>query len=154
MWSGSFVYNSLMTDAEWQSCLGELETHGRLIAAWEPDMPNPTALRCEQSRHRTLAHLRACQETWLEACLAFEKKPGARLKLPHPWRLFDQKGYASLPWDEHISAFTSDRVRLLEMLWQVDRTIGGKVNANEYTIEELMAGRMAAHERHHLFDPR
>ncbi len=143
-----------MTDAEWQSCLGELESHSQLIAAWEIDLPNPTAQRCIESRHRTLAHLRACQETWLAACLAFEAKPGASLKLLHPWRLFDQKGYADLPWEENLAAFMDDRVRLLEMLRRVDRTIGGKVNANAYTIEGLIAGRMLAHERHHLFDPR
>lgn len=143
-----------MTDAEWQSCFGELESHSQLIAAWEIDLPNPTAQRCIESRHRTLAHLRACQETWLAACLAFETKPGPSLKLLHPWRLFDQKGYADLSWEEHLAAFLEDRVRLLEMLQRVDRTIGGKVNAKAYTIEGLMAGRMLAHERRHLFDPR
>ena len=143
-----------MNDAEWQECIRSLEEHGRHIATWEPDVPNPTALRCVQSRHRTLAHLRACQETWLAACVAFEAKPGASLKLPHPWRLFEQKGYANLAWREHMAAFTDDRARLIEVLRRIDRTIGGKVNANKYTIESLMAGRMAAHERDHLFDPR
>jgi len=143
-----------MTDAEWQECLAQLEAHGKHIAAWESEPPNPSAARCVHSRHRTLAHLRACQETWLEACIAFQQKPGARLKMLHPWRLFEQKGYASAPWDDHMTAFMAERSQLLEVLRRVDRTIGGKVNANEYTIEDLVAGRMAAHERHHLFTPR
>lgn len=108
-----------MTDAEWQSCLEELGSHGRLIASWDSDIPNPTALRCEQ--------------------------------LLHPWRLFDQNGYANRAWEEHMTAFTADRSALLEVLRRADRTIGGKVNASEYTIEGLIAGRILAHERHHLF---
>lgn len=152
-WAFSFIM-LFMSDAEWRECISALEKHGQIVADWEPDVPNPDAQRCVKSRHRTLAHLRACQETWLAACEAFEKKPGANLKPPHPWRLFEQKGYATLPWEKHMNAYTSDRARLLDVLRRVDRTIGGKVNANAYSIESLMASRMAAHERHHLFDPR
>ncbi|MBS1703910.1 MAG: hypothetical protein JST12_19760 [Armatimonadetes bacterium] len=143
-----------MTDAEWDELLKELDAHRQHIEAWEPDAPKPDAARCVQSRHRTLAHLRACQETWLAACLAFAERPGASLKLLHPWRLFDQQSYALGSWDEHRRAFLTDRQRLLELLRTCDRTIGGKVNGNSYTIESLIAGRVAAHERHHLFDPR
>lgn len=50
-----------------------------------------------------------------------------------------------------MTAFTADRSALLEVLRRADRTIGGKVNASEYTIEGLIAGRILAHERHHLF---
>lgn len=147
------VYNGLMTDAEWADCLTRLDEHEQHILAWEPDQPNPAALRCIHSRHRTLAHLRACQESWLEACIAFEAKPNARLKMLHPWRLFEQKSYELVPWEDHLAVFRADRIRLKEFLKTADRSRGGKINSNEHTIEGLVS-RIVAHEHHHLFTPR
>ena len=124
-----------MTDAEFELLLSQLDVHERHIVAWEPDAPNPNALRCVHSRHRTLAHLRACQDSWLEASIAFEQKPNVRLKMLHPWRVFEQKSYETVPWDDHLAAFRNGRKQLKAFLKTADRTKGGKINANEHTIE-------------------
>lgn len=142
-----------MTDAEWQECLNRLDDHELYIDALEPDQPNLTALRCVHSRHRTLAHLRSCQESWLEACVAFQERSNPRLKMLHPWRVFEQRGYESISWDSHLATFHADRTRLKEFLKAADRERGGKINANEHTIEGLVS-RIVSHEHHHLFTPR
>ena len=139
-----------MTDAEWQECLERLDKFERNIMAMEPDEPSLDALRCVHSQHRTLAHLRACQESWLEACTAFQARDNPSLKMLHPWRVFDQQSYQSIPWDEHLAAFRSDRARLCGFLKTSDRKRGGKINANCHTIESLVL-RIVSHERHHLF---
>jgi hypothetical protein len=142
-----------MTESEWQDCLRQMDEHAQYIAAWQPALPDPSAVRCVQSRHRTLAHLRACQETWLEACIAFDQRPGHRVKLLHPWRLFEQNDYALLPWDEHLAAFNADRVRWKALLETADRQKAGKMNDRPHSIESLTRG-LVAHEHHHLFTPR
>jgi hypothetical protein len=142
-----------VTEGEWQDGLRRMDEHERLILLWEPAEPDPAAVRCVHSRHRTLAHLRACQETWLEACLAFHQRPNSSLKLPHPWRLFDQRSYESVAWNDHLSAFQTDRARWKDLLRSADRTKGGKLNGKPSTIESLTA-KLIAHEHQHLFDPR
>lgn len=127
-----------------------MEVHEQHICAWQSSEPDPGAIRCIQSRHRTLAHLRACQETWLEACMAFDQKPNARLKLLHPWRLFEQKSYEQVAWDEHLRAFLADRARWRTLLETADRQKSGKLNDKEQSIESLTQ-RLVAHEHHHLF---
>lgn len=140
-----------MTDDEWAIVLRRMDEHAAHIAAWEPAEPDPNALRCVHSRHRTLAHLRACQETWLSACLAYEGRSNKpRLKMPRPWRLFELRDYAALPWDEHHSAFLADRARWRSLLVSADRRCGGKINGGEFTIESLTE-RLVAHEHHHLY---
>jgi hypothetical protein len=110
-------------------------------------------VRCVQSRHRTLAHLRACQETWLEACVAFDQKPNPRLKLLHPWRRFEQHSYELIPWETHLAAYLADRARWKALLFSADRRKAGKINGQEHSIESLTL-RLVSHEHHHLFTPR
>ena len=146
-------YHRKMTDSEWQARLDQLDFHERHIEALEPDTPNPAAVRCVNSRHRTLAHLRMCQESWLEACIAFQDRHNPRLKMLHPWRVYEQRGFAQIPWNEHLESFRSDRDRLRLFLKTADRSRSGKINANEHTIEGLVS-RIVSHEHHHLFTPR
>lgn len=142
-----------MTPEEWEAYLGRMDEHERLITAWEVDLPNPNAARCVHSRHRTLAHLRACQETWFQACLKFADKPSTRVKLLHPWRLFEQRSYEAVSWEEHMTAYKADRQRWKEFLESADRQTSGKYNGKDASIE-TMTCRLIDHEHHHLFTPR
>lgn len=141
---------SNMTETEWMECLRQMDVHEQYICAWPPEAPDPGALRCVKSRHRTLAHLRACQETWLEACIAFDQKLSPRLKMFYPWRLFEQKSYELISWEDHLAAFLADRVRWKDLLKSTDRQKTGKVNDRAHSIESLTQG-LVAHEHHHLF---
>jgi hypothetical protein len=140
-------------EQEWQECLRQMDENEQFILAWQPAEPDVAAIRCVQSRHRTLAHLRACQETWLEACRAFDQKPNPRLKLLHPWRLFAQNSYELIAWEDHLAAYRADRARWRELLKTADRQKTGKINGQEHSIESLTR-RLVAHEHHHLFTPR
>ncbi len=71
----------------------------------------------------------------------------------HPWRLFEQNSYESLPWAEHLSAFVADRARWKELLTSADRQRMGKLNDKVHSIESLTS-RLVAHEHYHLFEPR
>jgi DinB superfamily len=141
------------TESEWQAYLRQMDEHEQHIRAWQPAEPDPAAKRCVESQHRTLAHLRACQETWLEACIAFDQKPNPRLKLLHPWRLFEQKSYELISWEIHLAAYLADRARWKELLISADRQKTGKINGTEHSIESLTL-RLVGHEHHHLFTPR
>ena len=144
-----------MTEAgsDWQEYLRRMDEHEQHIRAWEPAEPDVTATRCVQSRHRTLAHLRACQETWLEACIAFDQKPNPRLKMLHPWRLFEQNSYELIPWEDHLAVYLAGRARWKQLLESVDRQKSGKINNKEVSIEGLTR-RLVDHEHLHLFTPR
>lgn len=142
-----------MTESEWQECLRQMDDQEQYISSWQPAEPDAGAIRCVQSRHRTLAHLRACQETWLQACSAFDQQSRPRLKLLHPWRLFEQKSYGLLPWHDHFAAYLADRAHWKRLLKSADRHKMGKINGQEHSIESLTA-RLVAHEHHHLFTPR
>lgn len=141
------------TESEWQDCLRQMDENEQYISALPPAPPDADAKRCVESRHRTLAHLRACQETWLAACLAFDQKQNPRLKMLHPWRLFEQKSYELISWEEHKACYLADRVRWKELLKSADRQKSGKINGKEHSIESLTR-RLVAHEHHHLFTPR
>jgi len=140
-----------LTDAEWQACVGSLATLRQVIESWPTTEPSPSALRCEFSRHRTLAHLRAAQETWLEAALLFAEKDFPRIVRPHPWRLFETRNYAMLPWDEHRAAYLADRSKWQELVNRpgLDRTRQGKLSGKLRTIESLTS-ILASHEQHHI----
>jgi hypothetical protein len=140
-------------ESEWQDCLRQMDEHEQYLCAWQSEPPNPDAKRCVQSRHRTLAHLRACQESWLEACLAFDQKPNPRLKMLHPWRVFEQKSYELISWEDHLAVYLADRARWKQLLKSADRHKGGQINDREHSIESLTR-RLVAHEHHHLFTPR
>ena len=142
-----------MTARKWIQCLARLDELERYIYTLEPESPNPSAARCIQSRHRTLAHLRACQELWVDACFVFKQQPGARLKILHPWRAFKLQRYDLLPWEDHMYAFRADRKRLNELLKTSDPSAGGAINEVEYTIEKLVH-RIVSHEDQHLFRPK
>lgn len=142
-----------MTDAEWRTCLQRLDENEQDLLAREPEAPNLAAARCVDSKHRTLAHLRACQETWLEAALAFHQRPNSRIKLLHPWRLFEKNSYELVPWEDHLAAFRADRLRWKELLATADRSTSGKMNEKPFTIEDLTS-RLVAHEHYHIHSPR
>jgi hypothetical protein len=130
-----------------------MEAQEQYICALQPEEPAPSALRCVHSRHRTLAHLRACQESWLEACIQFQNLPKARLKMLHPWRVFEQKSYELLSWEDHLNVYLADRARWKDLLKSADRQKKGKINGKEFSIESLTE-RLVSHEHHHLFTPR
>ena len=138
---------------EWQDYLHKMDAHEQHIRAWQPAEPDVTATRCVQSRHRTLAHLRACQESWLSACIAFDQKVNPRLKMLHPWRLFAQESYELIAWEEHLAVFLADRARWKQLLQSADRHKSGKINGKEHSIEGLTR-RLVDHEHLHLFNPR
>jgi hypothetical protein len=142
-----------MTETEWQDCLRKMDEHEQHVCNWQPAIPDAAAKRCVHSRHRTLAHLRACQETWLEACIAFNQRPNARLKMLHPWRLFEQQSYELVSWEDHRAAFIVDRARWKDLLKSSDRHKSGKINDKEHSIESLTS-RLVAHEHHQLYTPR
>lgn len=139
-----------MTESDWQACLGRMDEHERCLRAWEPEEPNPAATHCAQSRHRTLAHLRACQDTWLAACRAFAERQNPRVTLLHPWRLFERDSYELIPWEQHLAVYLADRARWRELLASTDRTRAGKLNGRECSIASLTE-KLVAHEHHHLF---
>jgi len=140
-------------DSEWQDCLRQMDENATYICTLPPSEPDPTATRCVQSQHRTLAHLRACQESWLEACIAFDKETNPRLKMLHPWRVFDTESYEAIRWEDHLAKFLADRARWKQLLEDADRDKSGKINNNVHSIESLTR-RLVAHEHYHLFTPR
>jgi hypothetical protein len=141
------------TESVWQECLRQMDENETYICTLPPSEPDPTAVRCVQSRHRTLAHLRACQESWLDACIAFDNETNPRLKMLHPWRVFDQMSYERILWEDHLAKFLSDRARWKQLLEGADRNKSGKLNNSVHSIESLTR-RLVAHEHYHLFKPR
>lgn len=119
------------------------------IQSWQPSPPNPAALRCEQSRHRTLAHLRACQEQWLFVLTTFIERDSPSVKILHPWRQFEAENYAMRPWTDHVQKFVDDRQRWITLRDSVDWNRGGKWNQKPDTIGGLTS-RLANHEAHHI----
>jgi len=138
-----------MDGTEWRDLIDLLRYHLEIIQKWEPDLPDAGALRCEQSRHRTLAHLRACQEQWLPVVTAFIDRDSPSVKILHPWRQFDLGNYAALPWDVHMKRFVEDRQRWLSFRDSVDWNRGGKRNLKSDTIGGLTK-HLANHESHHI----
>ena len=143
-----------MNNSEWQALLAKMDEHEAFIDAWEPEPPDPSAQRCVQSKHRTLAHLRACQEQFLEVCLAFAEKPGGRIKLLHPWRHFEKNSYELVTWEEHLAKFKGDRLNWKRMLETTDRTLSGRHNHYEERSIETYTNYLLSHEHHHLYTPR
>ena len=137
-----------MLREEWEAQFESLRKTRDTIASWEPAEPDATATRCEGSRHRTLAHLRACQEQWALVVSEFLSREAPNVTVLHPWRKFDREGYAGLPWEEHLAAFLIDRERWLE--WEsVDFSRGGKMNRKPETVGSLTR-RLAQHETYHV----
>ena len=140
---------SCMDRREWLDIVDRLSSQLETIEAWEPVASDLTALRCEQSRHRTLAHLRACQEQWLSVVTSFMERDSPSVKILHPWRQFDLQNYASLPWDDHMRKFIEDRHQWIALSDSVDWTRGGKWNQKPDSIGGL-TGRLVNHESHHI----
>jgi hypothetical protein len=134
----------------WDDVLAALRSQGDLVAAWPREAPNG-ADRCAGSRHRTLGHLRAAQETWLEAIRRFQTAENPRVTLRHPWRKFDSQGYAQRDWAEHMDHYRADRQTWLELVaaTDFDRARGGTLNRNPRTCESLTR-ILQAHEKCHL----
>ncbi len=136
-----------MDQAEWDSLIFALQQNLATIQGWEPCSPDPEALLCELSRHRTLAHLRACQEQWLIVVGEFIEKDSPRVKILHPWRHFEALGYAQAPWEEHMEKFVADRQKWISL--SADPNCGGRWNQKPDTIGN-MTRRLMRHERGHL----
>jgi hypothetical protein len=137
------------TQDEMADVLKSLRDLAEKVRSWKPASPEPTAARCEQSRHRTLAHLRACQEQWLVVVEEFLARENPSVTILHPWRKFDRENYANLEWEIHMARYLEDRKRWLNLLEQANWSRGGKMNRKPETVGTL-AGRLAAHERHHI----
>lgn len=128
-----------------QSLHGSMQT----VRAWEPEAPEPGALRCEFSRHRTLAHLRACQEQWLIVVRAFAERDHPSVTILHPWRKFTSEHYELIPWGDHMAQYIKGRALWLALLESADWSRGGKMNRKPETIGSL-ARRLAQHEAYHI----
>lgn len=138
-----------MDAGEWRRLQASLAEQGEAVAGWERSKPDPSAARCERSRHRTLAHLRACEEQWLVVVRAFAERVSPNVTILHPWRHFDQMGYAVLPWDDHMAAYLQGRQEWVRLCAEADPERGGKWNRKPDTIGGLV-GRLVGHERHHI----
>ncbi len=138
-----------MERSEWDALFESLRESRGIVSTWAPEGPNPLALRCQQSRHRTLAHLRACQEQWMIVVDEFLVRNNPNVTVLHPWRKFDQAGYANLPWEANFSKYMEDRARWLRWRDTADWTRGGKWNRKPDTIGGLTA-HLANHEAYHL----
>ncbi len=138
-----------MERGEWDSYFDLLKRSRDVVAAWTPTGPDPAAARCEQSRHRTLAHLRACQGQWLAIVTEFLARDKPSVTVLHPWRQFDRGLYAELAWDEHLTAFLKGREEWLRLQNTADWTRGGKWNRKPDTVGGLTK-RLANHEDYHL----
>ncbi len=138
-----------MDSTDWIELFVNLQENLDTIKGWEPEEPKIDVLQCEQSRHRTLAHLRACQEQWLHIVLMFLNNDSPNLTILHPWRQFEIENYASLDWDLHLKKFIEDRQKWMNLRDTVDRERGGKWNRKPDTIEGLTR-RLADHESYHL----
>lgn len=140
-----------ISDEKWQALLTDLATQQAIIEAWQIEEPCPEAERCEFTRHRTLAHLRAAQETWLEAAQLFAVKDKVSIVRPHPWRLFRDNNYELIAWDVHLTKFLADRSAWLELVRKpdLDRNRGGRLSAKPRTISSL-TDLLVNHEKHHL----
>lgn len=138
-----------MTGAGRGAIFRMLEASSAALAAWEPEPPNPAAERCEFSRHRTLAHLRACQEQWLAVATEFLNRDSPNVTILHPWRKFAAEGYANLEWESHMNRFKTDRAIWLQLLEEADWSRGGRMNRKPESIGSL-ARRLAEHERYHI----
>jgi hypothetical protein len=138
-----------MERGEWEQLLVVLEQQSETIQRWLPTDPEPTALRSEHSKHRTLAHLWACQEQWLVVVTSFIERPSPSVTILHPWRQFDANDYANLAWDQHMTQFLQDRQKWLALRDSVDWERGGKWNRKPDTNAGLTQ-RLADHEAYHI----
>lgn len=138
-----------MNLSEWHNDFDRLTNNLDTIRNWPPDEPNLEVSRCEFSRHRTLAHLRACQEQWLIVTLNFIEVDEPSIRVLHPWRKFENERYEILSWDAHMKKFIADRVKWLGLVDCADRNRGGKWNGKVDTIYGLTR-RLVDHECHHI----
>ncbi len=134
---------------EWDGLFGSLAKTLDIVSGWAPEDLLAGAVRCEQSRHRTLAHLRACQEQWLVIVDAFLARDNPSVTVLHPWRKFDQGGYAELLWDDHLAKYLEDRRRWLQLQHVANWNRGGKWNRKPDTVGGL-TNRLANHEVYHI----
>ena len=138
-----------MNRAEWSNLFIRLTNHLITIQKWPFEEPVLDIVRCAQSKHRTLAHLRACQEQWLEVVTLFAQRESPSVTILHPWSIFESKQYAAQSWDIHMEKFVEDRHKWLELQHSVDWRQGGKWNRRRDDIGGLTK-RLADHETHHL----
>lgn len=134
---------------EWYRAFDRMNENLQTIRNWQPDEPNIGVQRCEHSRHRTLAHLRACQEQWLSIVLSFIELKDPSIKILHPWRKFEGENYEIESWDRHMQKFIADRVTWMSLRDTVDPNRGGRWNGKVDTISGL-THRLVDHESHHI----
>lgn len=81
----------------------------------------------------------------------FLVKEGARIRLQHPWRLFEHNNFQDRPWGEHLARYIEDRSVWIEILGRpdLDQRRGGNLNGRSTTILAL-TDKLIGHERHHL----
>lgn len=139
----------MMERDEWESLYDSLVRTRDEVASLPSERPNPAAQRCQYSRHRTLAHLRACQEQWLYVVSEFLARQSPNVKILHPLRKFDHEGYIEILWGDHMSKFLEDRATWLELRLISDWNRGGKMNGKPESVATLTR-RLALHEVHHL----
>ena len=138
-----------MATDRWDELRQQLVEQLWVIQAWEPGPAEPGVLRCEQSRHRPLAHLRACQEQWLGVLVAFLERDNPSVTILHPWRHFEKERYEEVPWEVHLAKFAADRRTWLDRLEGADLERSGKWNRKPDTVGGLTK-RLAEHEAHHI----
>lgn len=71
------------------------------------------------------------------------------VKILHPWRKFDQEGYATRSWAEHMAKYLEDRERWLTWQAGADWARVGKWNGKPDTVGGL-TNRLANHEAYHI----
>ncbi len=133
---------------DWEGILDQLSKNKKIIATWPPSFPNPSVTRCEFSRHRTLAHLCACQEQWFLAVQEFLDKQNPNATILHPWRKFDQCGYSTMSWEVHMESFLRTRESWLE-LRSADFNKPGKINRKPSSVG-MITQHLEQHESYHI----
>lgn len=142
-----------ITDGEWSETIRALHTQCAKVSSWPPTAPNPAAQRCRECRHRTLAHLRAAQEIWLQVARHIAGQSPKGIRSLHPWTVFTNENYAQRSWHEHRDKFLKDRQEWIKLVHNplADRTLSTQFNGKLITLEQLTQ-KLVIHEAHHLQD--
>lgn len=140
-----------MQSSEREDYISRLKSQAEQISAWENSSPDPLAQFCNDSPHRTMGHLRACQEQWLNALQAFVDRDNPSVSFLHPWRHFEAQAYQSVSWESHLEKFMSDRELWIKLISHADWERGGRWNRKQDTVGGLTV-RLVRHEQKHLAD--
>jgi hypothetical protein len=136
---------------DWGEVLAAFDDNEARILAQEPAEPMPEAEFCRQSPHRTLGHLTACQVAWLPLMRKIRDEAPMGNVAVHPLRLFEQLGYATMPWPDLMERFIEDRREWRRLLAEVDLERPLKLPARVHTAKTLTE-KLVRHELGHLDD--